>query len=449
MVSKFAYGQQYVSNICKYFWKAVLYIYSLSTIGCEQHFKLFWKAVSSHLFLWPTGSEWHCTFCERQYTHFLMTNRKWVIFCGMQFNQIISYDQQRVSDIAQFVKGSFITYQQPVSVIAHSVEGSHTTSFPMTSGNYLSVILHILWKAVSWHLFLWQTASEWHCAFCEKAVSWHLFLWPTASWVMLHILWKAVSWHLFLNRLWMTFHILWKAVSWHLFLWPTDCEWHSTFCEDSLMTSFPITNRLWVTLHILWKELSWHLFLWPTDCEGYCTFSERQSLHIFPYNQQGVSDISHVVQGSLITSFAMTNSLWVTLQMVKGSLLSFFLWPTARSEWYCTFCETVSSHHFLWPIESEWYSTFCEMQSLHIFPYDQQGVSGITHFVKGSLSLWPAASEWHCTFLKCSLIASFLMTNRLWVTLHIIVKGSHIISFPMTNSKLSAVAHFVKGSLIT
>ena len=425
MVSKFAYGQQYVSNICKYFWKAVLYIYSLSTIGCEQHFKLFWKAVSSHLFLWPTGSEWHCTFCERkshhifsytnrewvtlhisrkavssshcflwttdsewhclfyekqphhiydqqdvsdiahlvqvsshlflwptgcewhctfcerQYTHFLMTNRKWVTFCGMQFNQIISYDQQRVSDIAQFVKGSFITYQQPVSVIAHSVEGSHTTSFPMTSGNYLSVILHILWKAVSWHLFLWQTASEWHCTFCEKAVSWHLFLWPTASWVMLHILWKAVSWHLS----------------------STDCEWHSTFCERQSHDIFSCDQQTVSDIPHFVKTVSWHLFLSQTDCEWHCTFCERNSHDICSYGQQIVRDIAHLVKGSLFTSFPITNRESVTLHML---------------------CKEVSSHLLLWPAVCEWHCKWWKEVSSH-FSYDQQhGVSDIAHFVKQS-----------------------------------------------------------------
>ena len=58
-----------------------------------------------------------------------------------QFHHIFSYDWQVVSDIAHFVKGSLIT------------------SFPLTNSEW--VTLHILWKAVSSHLFLWPTASEW------------------------------------------------------------------------------------------------------------------------------------------------------------------------------------------------------------------------------------------------------------------------------------------------
>jgi hypothetical protein len=36
---------------------------------------------------------------------------------------------------------------------------------------------------------------------------------------------------------------------------------------------------------------------------------EKQSHHIISYEQQDVSDLLHLVKGSLITSFPMTNSL--------------------------------------------------------------------------------------------------------------------------------------------
>jgi len=68
-----------------------------------------------------------------------------------------SYDQQSVSDIAHFVKGSLITSflnQQDVSDIAHFVKVNLTTSFPITNGRWWALTLHILWKAVSSHLFL-------------------------------------------------------------------------------------------------------------------------------------------------------------------------------------------------------------------------------------------------------------------------------------------------------
>ena len=200
------------------------------------------------------------------------------------------------------------------------------------------------------------------------------------------------------NRKWVTLHMLWKAVSSHFFLHPTASEWHFTFCEwqshhifsyeqqvvsdiahivtGCLIASFPMTNRLWVTLHILWRIVSSHLFLWPsgsewhwtfcdwqshhifsydqTACQWHHTFCERQSHHIFSYDQQVVSDIEHFVKGSLITSVPMTNSRWVTLDI-------------------------------LWKVVS---------------PY---------------LSLWPTASEWNCKFVKGSLITSFPLTNSLWV----------------------------------
>ena len=113
--------------------------------------------------------------------------------------------------------------------------------------------------------------------------------------------------------------------------------------------------------------VSSHLFLWPTVCEQHCAVHERQSHHIFSYDwQQAVGDIAHFVKGSLITSFPMTNRLWVAL---------FILWKALSS-------------------------------------YDQQHVSDTRHFVKGNL------------------ITSFPITTSLWVTMHILWKAvHHIFSF--------------------
>ena len=275
------------------------------------------KAVSSH----PTGSEWHCTFCKRLSDH------------------IFSYDQQYVSDISHFMKGSLIT------------------SFP---ANRKWVRLHILWKAVWSHLFLWPTACEWYCTFCKRQChdSSHLFLWPTAR-----------EWHCtFCER--YSHHM-------YLSLWPTVCEWHFTFCERQSDHIFP-TNRKWVTLHILWKAVWSHLFLWPTACEWDCTFCERQSDHIFSYGQQLVSDIAHFVKGSLITSFPMTNRKWVTLHI---------LW------------KTVSSHLFPWSTGCEWHHIFCEEQSHHIFPMSNRlwvplHIS-ISKGISSNPFLWLTGSEWY------------------------------------------------------
>ena len=241
------------------------------------------------------------------------------------------------------------------------------------------------------------------------------------------------------NRLWVTLHILWKAASSHLSLWPIGSEWHCTFCERQShhifsydlqrvsdiahfvkgisITSFPMTNRKWVTLHM-------------------------QSHHIFSYDQQRVSDIAHFVKGSLITSFPMTNSgcKWHFAHLWKAVSWHLLLWPTA-SECCCTFCERQPHHifsydqqqvsdiahfvkgslitSFLWQTGSEWHCTFCERQS-HISTYDQQEVSDIAHSVKGissHLFLWLTACEWHCIFCKRLSHHIFPLTNSKWVLL--------------------------------
>ena len=265
-------------------WKTVSsHIFHSPMADCEWHCTFFDSSFINH-FLWPTACEWHCTFCENQ------------------FHDIFSYDQQLVSDIAHFVKSSLMT------------------SFPMTNRKW--VTLHILWKAVSWHLFLWPTASECHCTFCEwkfhdifsydqqkvSIIAHFVKSSPSlitsipmtnSKWVTLHILWMEISWHLCLwpveqfvsdiahfvngnfmasfpmtNRMWVTLHILWKAVSSHLFLWPTAGGWHCIFC---LITSFPMSDRLWVALHTLSKTVSSHVFPGPTEGELHHKFSDFHS----------------------------------------------------------------------------------------------------------------------------------------------------------------------------
>ena len=518
---------------------------------------ILWKAVSSHLFLWPTVCKWHCTFCERQSHHIFSYNQQGVsdiehlvktvsshiflwptgcewqsTFCERQSPPIFSHDQKQVSDIllskevslhlflwpiasqwhCTFVKGSlshlFLYDQQEVSDFAHVmvVKGSLITSFPMSTSMWVTLHIYMLWKVVSSHHFLWSTASEWHCTFCEK--SHHIFLYdPQFVSNIAHFLKDSLTTSFSMtNRKWETLHILWKATSHtpHLFLWLIGSEWHCTFMKDSLftsfsyaqqvvsdiahfvksslITSFPMTNRKSVTLNILQEALLSHLFLWPTVSEWHCTFCERHSHHIFSYDQQQVSDITHFVKSSLITSFTMINSLWVTLHIVwKAVSLYLLLWPTA-SEWHCTFCErqshhinsmwvtlhilwkavsfiasfpmtnsmwvtlhilwkAVLSHLFLWPTVCEWHCTFCERQSHPIFSYGQQQVSGIAHFVKWSLItslLWPTVCEWHCTFCeKQSHHTFFPMTNSEWVALHISWKAvsSHLFLWPIGSER--------------
>ena len=102
------------------------------------------------------------------------------------------------------MNGNLITSfpgQQFVSDIAHLVKGSLITWFPMTNSK-------------------WVTFT-----FCERW-SHHIFSMTNSLWVMLHMLWKAVSPH--------------------LFLWPTGCEYIAHFVKGSLITSSPMTNRKWV-----------------------------------------------------------------------------------------------------------------------------------------------------------------------------------------------------------
>ena len=176
----------------------------------------------------------------------------------------------------------------------------------------------------------------------------------------------------------------------------------------SLITSFPITNRMWVTLHSLWKAVTSHISLSPTGCEWHCTFCERQPHHIFSYDQQQVSEIAHFVKGSLITSFPITNRMWVTLHT---------LW------------KLVLSHPFLWPTVCEWNCSFCVCQSHHIVPYDQQLVSDIRHFV------------------KVTLVISFPMTNSLWVTLHILWKA--VITSFLLATRECVTLHILWKAIIT
>ena len=178
--------------------------------------KIFVKGSLITSFLWPTGSEWHCPFCERQSYH--------ITPCG----------QQQVSDSAHFVKGSLIT------------------SLHMTNSEW--VRLHILWKAVSSHLPLWPTASQWCGTFCERQS--HLI----TSYDQ-----QLVS----------------DIATFVKGIFSYDQQGVSDIAgcvKGSLATSFPMTDRKWVTLHIFWKAVSSHMiFLWPTGSEVHILWKELSS----------------------------------------------------------------------------------------------------------------------------------------------------------------------------
>ena len=180
-------------------------------------------------------------------------------------------------------------------------------------------LLHtILWKAVSSHHFLWPTDCEWHCTFCERH-SHHIFSYDQQA-VSDIVKGSHITSFPMTNRQWVILHILWKAVS-HI-------------------TSFPITNRKWVTLFILWKAVSSHLSYDHQEVSDVVHFVKGSLITLF-HDQQEVSlDLAHFVKGSLtVTSFPMTNGKWVTLHILWKAVSSrLFLWLQAVSD-IAHFCE--------------------------------------------------------------------------------------------------------------
>ena len=219
--------------------------------------------------LWPTAGEWHCTLCEMQ-SHdstasFPTTNSQWVGLHILWNTMISFYNQQQVSEIAHSVKGNFIS------------------------------------------LFHDQTECKWQCIFCETVLSGFFIHMINSEWDC--TFYERWSHHIFsyeqqdVSEL----HILWKTNLSYLFLMIIGSEWDCTFCEMQSLHIFPMTNSLWVRLHISWKAMLSYLSIWPTASEWDCIFCERQSHQIFSYNQQQVSVIAHVVKGSIIRSFPITN----------------------------------------------------------------------------------------------------------------------------------------------
>ena len=204
--------------------------------------------------------------------------------CEKESYHIFSCEQQGVSDIVQFMKGSLITsfpiihskwvtlhtwreshhifsyVQQEVSGIAHFVIGSLIASFPMTGS--LWVTLYILWMGVSSHLFLWWTGSEWHSIFCGRE-SHHIcsFDQQRVGDITHFVKGSLITCFPMIDSLWVTLHVLWKQISWFI-------------------PSFAMTNSKWVTLHILWTGVSSHLSSQPTGGEWHFTFCETVSSHL-------------------------------------------------------------------------------------------------------------------------------------------------------------------------
>ena len=368
-------------------WKAVLVKSFLMTNSLWVTSDILWKAVSSHLFLWPTASESHCTCCERYFF-------PWSIL------------------------GS-----EPHCMFCASEKQSHIT-------NREWVTLCILSKAASSIFSYWPTASEWQYMFCDRLQSHHIFT-CNKQYV------SGIPYF-------MHHHVI------NFFLWSTVCEGHSA-AKGNLMTWFPMINSQCVTLHILfitwftsvpvnnrkwvmvifWMVLSSNLFLWSTVCEWHCTIYAWLCHNIILYGQQYVSYIAHFMKDSVITFFAVTNSLWVTLHILWEAVSSHFSLPPIVCEWYCIFWDWWSYHIF--SHEQQQVSDIAhfmklERQSYHIFSYHQQSVSDINTLWKqvSHLFLWPTASEKCCTFCE---------------------RQSHHI-FSYHQQFVSDIAHFVKASLM-
>ena len=124
---------------------------------------------------------------------------------------------------------------------------------------------------------------------------------------------------------------------------------------------------------------------------------------------------------------------------------------------YWNFCDRQSHHSISYDqqVVSGDIAHLCKRHSHHIFLHDQQEVSANIIFVEGNLitsipminfRLWVTLH----IFVKSSLIMSFLVTNRVWVTLITFVKGSLTTApSPVTKSLLVTLHIFVKGNLIT
>jgi len=164
------------------------------------------------------------------------------------------------------------------------------------------------------------------------------------------------------------------------------------------------------------------------------------SSHLF-YDQQFVCDIAHLMKGSLITSFLMTNREWVTLQILQKASHHVFSYYQQRVSDIAHFVKgsLITSSSYVWPIVCEWHCTFCERQAHYFFCYDQQQVSDIAYCVKctHTVTSFPMTNSLLSDISYCmkgSLITSFPMTNSKWVTLHIVWKAlSSYESVPMTN----------------
>ena len=315
-----------------------------------------------------TNRAWgHCTFFWKAISSSIpMTNRQWV-------------------RIYVFLSGSLTLPTAGESHATFSWISQQIVLWPGICEWHSTLI----WKAVTSHLNLWPTVCECHCTmFWKLAVSLSCFI-TNRQWVTFHIC--RIDCHHILsynNRMWViVFYIMWKAPSSHLVLWPTVCEWHQT---------------------VLWKASSPHLVPWLTVCEWHCTFYERHLITSCPMTNRLWVTLDIFLTGSLITSYPMTTRKWVILYLyerqshhnllhdqIASEQYYRYLWKAAHhigttgSAWHssCTFVwRAVSSHLVVLPTDSESHCTFLWKEVLSHLSSDQQGVSDVTHSMKGCLT---------------------------------------------------------------
>ena len=197
----------------------------------------------------------------------------------------------------------------------------------------------------------------------------------------------------------------------------------SLFLSCGHQISYPMTNSLWVTLpSFLWCDLiSWptgsesyypsilwcrHLNPWSTECELHCHFSAMHSHHILSTNRKWV---------------AVTLPIFSAIQ--AHHISSPDKWEVSHTALFL--CLAGSSHLIQWPTGSESCSPSF-LQAHHISSHDQEEVSQTALFVchagLSPLIPWPTACESHCLF---SLITSYPMANRKWITLPFSIMQAH------------------------
>ena len=175
--------------------------------------------------------------------------------------------------------------------------------------------------------------------------------------------------------------------------------------------------------------------------------------HMFAYDQQQVSDIAHVVKSSLITSFLwQTGSEW-HCTFGESSLITFFSFDQTVCKSHYTFSERDSSHHFLWPKACEWHWTFYKRQGSLITFIPMTNREWVTLHIVWVAVLWhifllPTASEWYCTLCERQFHHILSYDQQQVSDIAHFVKHSHHIFF-YDQQAVSGIAHFVKGSLIT